>query len=410
MAKHGSGTTRVLVIEDDIDGAEFLKVFLEPHGYVVQLALNGKQAREALETWRPEIVLMDLMLPDAAGLELLKVFRDTSPETPIIVVSGHGSIAIAVEAMERGALSFVEKPVNPPVLLATLAKATEKRALTDENRRLKATVEDVTTFGNIIARSMQMRQVLQLIKSVAPTDASVLVHGESGTGKELVAAAIHQQSKRAKGPFIKVNCAAIPSELIESELFGHKRGSFTGALSDKSGLMELADGGTLLLDEISEMAPGLQAKLLRVLQDKEFRPVGGSKLLKVNFRLICATNVELDRALTDGKLREDLYFRINTVTISIPPLRKRLEDIPLLADRFLDRFTAQHQREIASIHPQAAKALLRYQWPGNVRELEHVIERAVILAQQPVLMLEDLPPNLAVELQERQGPARVPNS
>lgn len=402
MAHNGSGTTRVLVIEDDIDGAEFLKVLLEHHGYAVHLALNGKQAREALETWRPELVLMDLMLPDAAGLELLKVFRDSSPEIPIIVVSGHGSIAIAVEAMERGALSFVEKPVNPPVLLATLAKATEKRALTAENRRLKATVEDVTTFGNIIARSMQMRQVLQLVKSVAPTDASVLVHGESGTGKELVAAAIHQQSKRAKGPFIKVNCAAIPSELIESELFGHKRGSFTGALTDKSGLMELADGGTLLLDEIGEMAPGLQAKLLRVLQDKEFRPVGGNKILKVNFRLICATNVELDRALTDGKLREDLYFRINTVTIWIPPLRKRPDDIALLADRFLDRFTAQHQREIASIHPQAAKALLRYQWPGNVRELEHVIERAVILAQQPVLMLEDLPPKLGVEHQERQ--------
>lgn len=402
MAQNGSGKSRVLVIEDEIDGAEFLKVFLEPHGYIVELALNGKQAREALETWRPDLVLMDLMLPDVAGLELLQIFRDASPEIPIIVVSGHGSIAIAVEAMERGALSFVEKPVNPPVLLATLAKAAEKRALTAENRRLKATVEDCTTFGNIVSRSMQMRQVLQLIKSVAPTDASVLVHGESGTGKELVAAAIHQQSKRARGPLIKVNCAAIPSELIESELFGHKRGSFTGALSDKSGLMELADGGTLLLDEIGEMAPGLQAKLLRVLQDKEFRPVGGNKLLKVNFRLICATNVDLNRALTNGKLREDLYFRINTVTISIPPLRKRPDDIPLLADRFLDRFTAQHQREIASIHPQAAKALLRYPWPGNVRELEHVIERAVILAQQPILMLEDLPPTLSVERPERQ--------
>ncbi len=400
MAGNASGASRILVIEDEIDAAEFLKVLLEPHGYVAQLAYSGGHAREALETWRPDVVLMDLMLPDVAGLELLQTFRDSSPEVPIVVVSAHGSIAVAVEAMERGALSFVEKPVNPSVLLATLAKAIEKRRLTAENRRLKATVEDCTTFGSIVARSTQMRQVLQFIKSVAPTDASVLVHGESGTGKEVVAATIHQQSKRAKGPFIKVNCAAIPSELIESELFGHKRGSFTGAVSDKVGLMELAAGGTLLLDEIGEMAPGLQAKLLRVLQEREFRPVGGTKVLKANFRLICSTNVQLDKALTDGKLREDLYFRINTLTIAVPPLRERPDDIPLLADRFLDRFTAQHQREITSIHPQTAKALLRYRWPGNVRELEHVMERAVILAPEPVLMPDDLPQEIRGEQEQ----------
>ena len=221
----------------------------------------------------------------------------------------------------------------------------------------------------------------------------MLIHGENGTGKELVASAIHEHSKRKKGPFIKINCAALPSELIESELFGHKRGAFTGAVSDKTGLMELADGGSLLLDEIGEMPASLQVKLLRVLQDREFRPVGGSRIIQPNFRLICATNVNLDAALGEGKLREDLYFRINTVTLAIPALRDRTEDILLLAEHFLDRFSDQHQRNIRSIKPDAAKALLRYRWPGNVRELEHVIERAVIVAEGTDITVEDLPPS-----------------
>ena len=222
----------------------------------------------------------------------------------------------------------------------------------------------------------------------------MLICGENGTGKELVATAIHEHSKRKKGPFIKINCAALPSELIESELFGHKRGAFTGAVSDKTGLMELADGGSLLLDEIGEMPASLQVKLLRVLQDREFRPVGGSRVIQPNFRLICATNINLDAALGEGKLREDLYFRINTVTLSIPALRDRTEDILLLADHFLDRFSTQHQRNIRSIKPEAAKALLRYRWPGNVRELEHVVERAVIVAEGNDVTLDDLPPTI----------------
>ena len=334
---------------------------------------------------------MDLMLPDADGIDLLKDFKEASPETLVIMVSGYGSVPKAVEAMKAGAFSFIEKPVDADVLFVMLDKAAEKLQLSAENRRLKEELRDHTSFANIVARSDNMRQLFHMIKSVAPTDASVLIRGENGTGKELVASAIHEYSKRKKGPFIKINCAALPSELIESELFGHKRGAFTGAVSDKTGLMELADGGSLLLDEIGEMLPSLQVKLLRVLQDREFRPVGGSRVIQPNFRLICATNVNLDAALVEGKLREDLYFRINTVTLAIPALRDRTEDILLLAEHFLDRFSGQHQRNIRAIRPDATKALLRYRWPGNVRELEHVIERAVIVAEGTDITLDDLP-------------------
>jgi DNA-binding NtrC family response regulator len=384
-------TRRILVVDDDRDTAEVLKLLVESRGDLARIALDAAQARDILQTWEPEVALMDLRLPDTDGLELLREFKETSPDTQVIVVTGFGSVSKAVEAMRLGAFSFVEKPVDTDVLLVMLDKATEKLDLSTENRRLKEELREHTSFANIVARSDQMRQVFHLIKLVAPTDASVLVHGENGTGKELVASAIHEYSKRKKGPFIKINCAALPAELIESELFGHKRGAFTGAVSDKTGLMELADGGSLLLDEIGEMPVNLQVKLLRVLQDREFRPVGGSRTIRPNFRLICATNVDLDAALGEGKLREDLYFRINTVTLSIPPLRERPEDILLLAECFLDRFSGQHERKIRSIKPDAAKALLRHPWPGNVRELEHVIERAVIVAEGDGLTLADLP-------------------
>jgi DNA-binding NtrC family response regulator len=334
---------------------------------------------------------MDLVLPDVDGLELLRDFKQASPETQVIMVTGYGSVPKAVEAIKAGAFTFIEKPVDVDRLLGMLDKAAEKLQHSAGTDRLKEELREPTSFANIVARSDSMRQLFHLIKSVAPTDASILIHGENGTGKELVATAIHEESRRKSSPFIRINCSALPSELIESELFGHKRGAFTGAVSDKTGLMELADGGSLLLDEIGEMPANLQVKLLRVLQDREFRPVGSSRVIQSNFRLICATNVNLDAALAEGKLREDLYFRINTVTLAIPPLRERTEDIMLLADHFLDRFSTQHQRNVRSIKPDAAKALLRYHWPGNVRELEHVIERAVIVADGGEVTLDDLP-------------------
>jgi DNA-binding NtrC family response regulator len=337
---------------------------------------------------------MDMMLPDVNELDLLREFREASPAAQVIMVTGYGSVPNAVDALKAGAFNFVEKPVDVGILTAVLEKAAETLELSAENRRLRQELREHTRFSNIISRSANMQQLFDLIRSVAPTDASVLVHGENGTGKELVAGAIHQQSKRAAGPFIKINCAALPSELIESELFGHKRGAFTGAVSDKTGLMELADGGTLLLDEIGEMPATLQVKLLRVLQDREFRPVGGSRLIKPNFRLICATNANLNAALGDGKLREDLYFRINTVTLAVPPLRERTDDILLLAEHFRDKFARQLKRAVTAIHPDASRLLVRYRWPGNVRELEHVMERAVIIADGPHVGAEHLPPEI----------------
>ena len=391
---------RLLVIDDEPDASEFMKLLVEPRGYLVRTASSGAEARQVLDTWQPEIVLMDLMLPDADGLELLREFKDASPESQIIMVTGYGSVPKAVEAMRSGAFTFIEKPVEPELLLAMLEKAGEKFELSAENRRLKEELREHTSFANIVARSDSMRQLFHMIKMVAPTDASVLIQGENGTGKELVGTAIHEHSSRRARPFIKINCAAIPSELMESELFGHKKGSFTGAVSDKVGLMEASDGGSLLLDEIAEMPVTLQVKLLRVLQEREFRPVGSNRVIRPNFRLICATNLDVEKAMAEGKLREDLYFRINTVTLSIPPLRDRPEDVPLLAEHFMQVFRSRHNRAVEGIHPEAMRVLLRYRWPGNVRELEHVIERAVIVAEGPQVMTDDLSP--VVKSSDRQ--------
>jgi DNA-binding NtrC family response regulator len=389
-------TSRILIVEDHPDSAEFLRLLLEPEGYLVTIAPTAQAARDNVAQASPDIILMDLMLPDVEGLDLLREFRTISPDSQVVVVSGHGSISVAVEAMENGALSFIEKPINSSVLMAQLRKASEKLALTSENRRLRAELDESATYAGIVGRSKPMRQLYQLIKSVAPTDANVLITGENGSGKEIVATAIHESSKRAKGPFIKVNCAAIPTELVESELFGHKRGAFTGAVNDKQGLMELANNGTLLLDEIGDLTPNLQVKLLRVLQDREFRPVGSTKIIKTNFRLVSATNVDVETALKEGRLREDLYFRINTLTLPIPALRDRPTDIPLLAEWFLRKYAAQHGKNITAFHPDALRVMVNFAWPGNVRELQHVVERGVILTQGEVLGVEDLPDNMTV--------------
>ncbi|HKY20949.1 MAG TPA: sigma-54 dependent transcriptional regulator [Vicinamibacterales bacterium] len=395
--------TRILIVEDHADSAEFLRLLLEPEGYLVQVAASGLEARAYVTASKPDIVLMDLMLPDVEGLDLLRELRTLNPDTCIIVVSGHGSIAVAVEAMENGALSFIEKPLNPSVLMAQLHKAAEKLALTSENRRLRAELDETSTYAGVIGKSKPMRQLYQLIKSVAPTDANVLITGENGTGKEVIATAIHESSKRAAGPFIKVNCAAIPTELIESELFGHKRGAFTGAVNDKQGLMELANNGTLLLDEIGDLTPNLQVKLLRVLQDREFRPVGSTKILKPNFRLISATNVDVDAALKEGRLREDLYFRINTLMLPVPALRDRSTDIPLLAEYFLRKFATQHGKSVMSFHPDAIRTMVEFAWPGNVRELQHVVERAVILTEGSLIGVDDLPDSISAAISAKQS-------
>ncbi len=328
---------------------EWLKILLEHAGYDVRTALIGTRGEELFRAWKPDAVITDMMLPDVDGIDLVRKFKQIDEEAEVIVITGQGNIPRSVEAVKAGAFDFLEKPVDAERLLDKLEKAIKQKTLIDENEQLKAKLQDRYKFQNVIGKSKKMQELFELIESVAASEANILIQGENGTGKELIANAIHYNSKRSKGPFIKINCAAIPKDLIESELFGYKKGAFTGATLDKEGLFEMAEGGSLLLDEIGEMPPYLQTKLLRVLQEREYRPIGSDRIVHVDFRLICATNIDLDTALRDGRLREDLYFRINTITLRVPPLRERTEDIPLLCDYFLDKFRARYQKNVKTL-------------------------------------------------------------
>jgi DNA-binding NtrC family response regulator len=342
-------------------------------------------------------VVTDLMLPDMDGIELVRKFKALEPEIEVLVVTGQGNIPRSVEAVKAGAFDFLEKPIDAERLLDKLGKALKHKSLADENEQLKSKLQERYKFQNVIGKSKKMQELFDLIEAVAASDANILVQGENGTGKELVANAVHYHSKRSKGPFIKINCAAIPKELIESELFGYKKGSFTGAAMDKEGLFEMAEGGSLLLDEIGEMPAYLQTKLLRVLQEREYRPIGSDRIVHVDFRLICATNVDLDLALREGRLREDLYFRINTITLRVPPLRERSEDIPLLCDAFIEKFRQRYQKNVKTLAPAVYHLLIRNRWPGNVRELENAIERAVLVAKGSEITAADLPDSFREE-------------
>src|SRR5436305_7866286 len=388
---------RVLAIDDEPAMTEWLKILLEHAGFEVRTALIGTRGEELFKTWRPDAVVTDMILPDVDGIELVRKFKQIDDEAEVIVITGQGNIPRSVEAVKAGAFDFLEKPVDAERLLDKLEKAIKQKTLIDENEQLKAKLQDRYKFQNVIGKSKKMQELFDLVESVAASEANILIQGENGTGKELIANAIHYNSNRVKGPFIKINCAAIPKDLIESELFGYKEGAFAGAAADKEGLFEMAEGGSLLLDEIGEMPPYLQTKLLRVLQEREYRPIGSDRIVHVDFRLICATNIDLDEALRDGKLREDLYFRINTITLRVPPLRERTEDIPLLCEHFLEKYRQRHQRNVKSIAPAAYHVLIRHRWPGNVRELENVIERGVLVAKGPEITVNDLPESLRTE-------------
>ena len=391
---NGARRVRVLAIDDEPLMLEWVKLLLEQQGYDTHTALVGARGEEIFRTWRPDIVVTDMLLPDVDGLELLRRFKQANDDTEVIVVTGHGSVTTAVDAMKAGAYSFVEKPVEPDTLLAILEKAVERKTLRSENEQLKRQLRGPFRFASIVGRSRRMLDLLELVESVATSEANILIQGENGTGKELIANALHACSKRASGPFVKINCAALPKDLIESELFGYRKGAFTGALTDKDGLLEAAEGGSLLLDEIGEMPAYLQTKLLRVLQEREYRPIGSDRIVRVDFRLICATNIDVETALRDGKIREDLYFRINTIMFRVPPLRERTEDIPLLCEHFLDKFRQRYQRTVRTIAPAAYHVLIRHRWPGNVRELENVIERGVLVAKGSDITVPDLPDSL----------------
>src|SRR5258708_16840380 len=388
---------RVLAIDDEPAMTEWLKILLEHAGYDVRTALIGTRGEELFRAWKPDAVITDMMLPDVDGIDLVRKFKQIDEEAEVIVITGQGNIPRSVEAVKAGAFDFLEKPVDAERLLDKLEKAIKQRTLMDENEQLKQRLQDKYGLGNIIGKGKKMHELFELIESVAASEANILIQGENGTGKELIANAIHQKSKRAKGPFIKINCAAIPKDLIESELFGYKKGAFTGATFDKEGLFEMSEGGSLLLDEIGEMPSYLQTKLLRVLQEREYRPIGSDRIVHVDFRLICATNIDLDAALRDGQLREDLYFRINTITLRVPPLRERTEDIPLLCDYFIEKFRLRYQRNVRTMAPQVYHLLIRNRWPGNVRELENAIERAGPGAQGTEITVSDLPESIREE-------------
>jgi len=386
--------SRILVIDDELSIRDALALVISGLGYEVAVAKNGSEAKELLRGGPYDLIFTDLRLPDTTGIDLLPLIKSETPNTEVIVMTAHGSLDIAIEAIKLGAFYYIEKPFTPHQVTALIERALQFEAIKRENRSLRSALTgDGDDFG-IIGRHPKMRQIHTIIRTAAPSDASVLIEGESGTGKELIAAAFHFQSSRAEMPFTRINCAAIPHELIESELFGYRKGAFTGADRDKRGLIEATAGGTLLLDEIGEMPMHLQSKLLRVLQERKLRRLGDEQEVAVDFRLLSSTNRDTARLIQEGGLRNDLYFRIATIKIKSPPLRERLDDVPLLANRFLVQYAEKYQKKIREISTSAFALLMRYDWPGNVRELESVIEHAVLFATEDKLTPESLPEHL----------------
>jgi DNA-binding NtrC family response regulator len=388
---------RILLVDDEPAIADWLRIVLEGEGYDVGVAGDTVSAIGQMTEREFSLALVDLVLPDGDGLQLLQQLKSKDPAIEVIIMTGHSSISKAVEATKQGAFYFVAKPFDSAEMITLVAKALERRRLLAEASDLKRKLAEQSGLGELLGSSPAMRRMFDLLESVAGSDANVLIVGESGTGKELAANALHAKSTRAGGPMVKINCAALPKDLIESELFGHVKGAFTGATTDKPGLLEEAHKGSVLLDEITEMPMDLQAKLLRVLEDRQVRRMGGSRTVPVDFRLLCSTNRDPEMAVREGKLRQDLYFRINTVTVAMPPLRERGSDIALLGKAFLERFREKHMRPVEGIDPEAYRRLLAYQWPGNVRELEHAIERAVLVARGKEITLSDLPEPMRAE-------------
>jgi DNA-binding NtrC family response regulator len=386
--------SRILVIDDEPSIRDALQLVLSDLGHHVDLAKSGGEAKELLKGSPYDLVFTDLRLPDASGIDLLALIKSDTPNTEVIVMTAHGSVDITIEAIKLGAFYYIEKPFTPQQVTALVERALQFEAIKRENRSLKsALMHDGDDFG-IIGRDPKMRQIHAVIRTAAPSEASVLIEGESGTGKELIAAAFHFQSPRAEFPLTRINCAAIPQDLLESELFGYRKGAFTGADRDKRGLIEATAAGTLPLDEIAEMPLHLQTKLLRVLQERKLRRLGDEQEISVDFRLVSSTNRDTAQMIQEGALRKDLYFRISTIKVKSPPLRERLDDVPLLANRFLEHYAEKYKKRIREISTAAFALLMRYDWPGNVRELESVIEHAVLFATEDKLTPESLPEHL----------------
>lgn len=396
---------RILVVDDEQSMREFLEIFLAREGYAVCTAADVDTAIAYLESDEIDLVITDMQMPEKTGLDLILAAREVSPETVAIVVTAFGTTDSAISAMREGAYDYLTKPFNVDELRIVIEKALEKKLLSNENQRLRRELENQSRDRKILGSSRVMQEVFELIAQVAETKTNVLVSGESGTGKELVARAIHDQSNRASEPFIAINCGAIPENLLESELFGHVKGAFTGAVQDKEGLFEAAAGGTLFLDEIGELSHPLQVKLLRALQEKSIRRVGDTEDRQIDVRIVSATNRRLEEEVAEGRFREDVYYRLNVIQLQLPPLREREEDIPLLAQHFIRRFSEELGKEVEGMNAEAYDLLASYPFQGNVRELENLIERAVALARGPIIGPDLLPPTVVRPTAQQSAPS-----
>ena len=409
---------RIVVIDDEVNAAAALETLLREDGYEVDRANEARSGLLLLEKNEPDIVLTDLRMPGMDGIELLTKIKEMRPGTMVILMTAYGTVKTAVKAMKLGAEDYLSKPIDVEELEVVLEKTLEKKRLLEEARFLRERLEEKYNLDNLVGESPEILGVFKTIRQVAPSNSSVLLLGESGTGKELFAQAIHQHSPRKNHPFVKVACASLPETLLESELFGHEKGSFTGALYSRAGRFEIADGGTLFLDEIGDISPTVQVKLLRFLEEREFERVGGNKTYKVDVRIVAATHRDLRKKLEDGSFREDLYYRLNVIEIHIPPLRDRGGDISLLAHHFLRHYADANQKEVREISDEALALLLQHAWPGNVRELENALERAVVLADQPILVPSQFPtlrfapapPRVAPDGSQRVGEVSIPGS
>jgi two-component system response regulator AtoC len=404
---------QVLIVDDDEITCNLLEEVLSKEGYAVDRALDGRTAIEKGEKKFYDVVLTDIRMAEIDGMEVLRSYREKSPETIMIMMTAFGSIETAIRAIKEGAFDYVSKPFKLEEIKLAIHRALDQKRLLRENLFYRQELISKYKLENIVGRSPKMLQVYKTIARVAESRSTVLIYGESGTGKELIARAIHFNSSRASAPFVAVDCGSLAETLLESELFGHVRGAFTGALTNKRGLFEEADRGTCFLDEVGDISLSIQAKLLRVLQEHEIKRVGGTETIKVDVRVVAATNKDLERLVEEKKFREDLYYRLNVVSIYLPPLRERPEDIPLLIDHFLRKYATQNQKPLVHISPEALDLLSKYRWPGNVRELENVIERAVTLTQSGIILPEDLPHRIRVgsaEADLRVFPGRIPLS
>ncbi len=393
----------ILVVEDDPAVGESIRLLLKKRGYAILRASNGKEGLHLFRQKPVDLVITDLVMPRMDGIELLEAVKNLRPEAEVIVISAQGSIEKAVQAMKLGAFDFIEKPINPRVISLVVERALEKQTLVLQNRDLRSKLEDRFQFKNIVGKSAEMVKVFELIQHIAPYDSSVLIIGESGTGKELIANAIHYNSPRSSNPFIKVSCASLSEGIIESELFGHEKGAFTGAIASRKGRFELAHHGTLFLDEVEDIPPATQIKLLRVLQEGEFERVGGNRTIAVNIRVIAASNRDLQEAVKRGTFREDLYYRLNVVNIKLPPLRERRDDIAFLVNFFIEKYNKKYHMKVRGISKRAMTLLTEYEWTGNVRELENTIESIMVINSPEVIDISHLPQ----EVREFEGGPEV---